>query len=114
MARTYVLPLMDSLLATDWETFFSLVQSVFSSIPYSLFDKQEKYFHSIMHVLLGTTGMQTFSEVLTNRGRMDTVVVTPKNVLIFEFKIDQPAAEALQQIQEQGYAERFAQVKTPC
>ena len=108
-ARTYVLPLTDSLLATDWETFFSLVQSVFSSIPYSLFDKQEKYFHSIMHVLLGTTGMQTYSEVLTNRGRMDTVVVTPKNVLIFEFKIDQPAAEALQQIQEQGYAERFAQ-----
>ena len=108
-ARTYVLPLIDSLLATDWETFFSLVQSAFSSIPYVLFDKKEKYFHSIMHVLLGTTGMQTYSEVLTNRGRMDTVVVTLEHVLIFEFKIDQPAAEALQQIQEQGYAERFGQ-----
>ena len=40
---------------------------------------------------------------------MDTVVVTLEHVLIFEFKIDQPAAEALRQIQEQDYAERFGQ-----
>ena len=109
--RLHVLPLATSLERVDWEAFFETVQTVFASIPYSLFDKKEKYFHSIMHVLLGTTGLQTYSEVLTNRGRMDTVVVTPRHVLIFEFKIDQPAAEALQQIREQGYTERFGQAE---
>ncbi len=109
VSRSYVLPLIDSLLAPDWEQFFALVQSVFASIPYSLFSQQEKYFHSIMHVMLGSTGMLTYSEVQTGQGRIDTVVNTPERTLIFEFKIDQPAAVALQQIRTQGYAERFGQ-----
>ncbi len=107
VSRSYVLPLIDSLLAPNWEQFFALVQSVFASIPYSLFSQQEKYFHSVMHVMLGTTGMLVYSEVQTAQGRIDTVVDTPERTLIFEFKIDQPAAVALQQIRTQGYAERF-------
>ena len=62
-----------------------------------------------MHVLLGSTGMQVFSEVLTNQGRMDTVVATPDRMLIFGFKVDQPATVALQQIRENKYSERFSQ-----
>ncbi len=34
---------------------------------------------------------------------------TPDRTLIFEFKVDQPAATAMQQIRDQGYAERFGQ-----
>ena len=107
VSRSYVLPLIDSLLAPNWEQFFALVQSVFASIPYSLFSRQEKYFHSVMHVMLGTTGMLVYSEVQTAQGRIDTVVDTPERTLIFEFKMDQSAAVALQQIRTQGYAERF-------
>ena len=109
VSRLYTTPLINALLVPDWETFFDLVQSVFSSIPYSLFVKQEKYFHSIMHVLLGTTGMQVHSEVQTNKGRMDAVVAIPNQIIIFEFKIDQTAAIALEQIKEKGYPERFRQ-----
>ena len=109
VSRSYTYPLTDSLLRADWDTFFGVVQSVFASIPYSLFARQEKYFHSIMHVLLGTTGMQVYSEVQTNQGRMDTVIATPDRILIFEFKIDQPASTALQQIRDKGYPERFGQ-----
>ncbi len=109
VSRSYVLPLIDSLVDADWERFFALVQSVFASIPYALFSQQEKYFHSIMHVMLGTTGMLVHSEVQTAQGRIDTVVDTPRRTLIFEFKIDQPAAAALQQIRARGYAERFGQ-----
>ena len=102
---------MTSLLAANWESFFVAVQSAFASLPYRLFAKQEKYFHSIMHVLLGATGMQVYSEVQTNQnqGRMDTVITTPDRILIFEFKVDQPAAVALQQIRDKRYPERFRQ-----
>ena len=113
VSRSFILPLTDSLLKADWEAFFRIVQSALASLPYSLFDKQEKYFHSIMHVLLGATGMQVYSEVQTNQGRLDTVVVTYDRVIIFEFKIDQPAASALQQIQEKQYAERFQEAGKP-
>ena len=109
VSGSFVIPLISSLSAANWEAFFETVQSLFASLPYSLFTKQEKYFHSIMHVLLGSTGLQTFSEVQTNRGRMDTVVTTPDRVLIFEFKIDQPATAALQQIRDLEYPERFKQ-----
>jgi hypothetical protein len=109
VARSYVLPLVDSLLNADWDTFFALTQSVFASIPYSLFSQQEKYFHSIVHVMLGTTGMMVHSELQTSQGRIDTVVDTPQRMLIFEFKVDQPAAVALQQVRDQRYAERFGQ-----
>ncbi len=110
VARSYVLPLVDSLLDADWDAFFALTQSVFASIPYTLFDQQKKYFHSVMHVMLGTTGMLVHSEVQTNQGRIDTVVETPDRTLIFEFKINQPATVALQQMRDQRYAERFGQV----
>ena len=109
LSGSVVLPLIDSLMEADWNTFFETVQSVFASLPYRLFAKQEKYFHSIMHVLFGITGMQVYSEVQTNKGRMDTVVATPDRILIFEFKIDQPATAALQQIRDKGYPERFCQ-----
>ena len=109
VSRLYTTPLINALLVPDWETFFGILQSVFASIPYSLFVKQEKYFHSIMHVLLGITGMQVHSEVQTNQGRMDAVVTTLSHIIIFEFKIDQTAAVALQQIKEKSYPERFRQ-----
>ena len=109
VARSYVFPLSDSLVDADWDQFFALIQTVFASIPYSLFSQQEKYFHSIVHVLLGTTGMLVHSEVQTSQGRIDTVVDTPDRTLIFEFKIDQPVATALQQMRDQGYADRFRQ-----
>ncbi len=62
-----------------------------------------------MHVLLASTGYQTFSEVQTNLGRMDTVISMPKAVFIFEFKINKTAEEAIAQIKSLQYHLRFAQ-----
>jgi len=40
---------------------------------------------------------------------MDIVIQTPQYVYILELKINQNAAAALQQIEEKGYAQPFAQ-----
>ncbi len=47
------------------------------------------------------------SEVHTSDGRCDAAVQTPSHIYLLEFKLDQSAAEALRQIREKEYAEKF-------
>ncbi len=49
-------------------------------------------------------GAEIHNEVHLNNGRIDTVIVNRDHIYIFEFKMDQPAAEAISQIKEKGYA----------
>ena len=42
-----------------------------------------------------------------SEGRVDCIVETPQYVYIFEFKLDGTATEALQQIEEKGYARPY-------
>ena len=53
-------------------------------------------------------GQYTQVERHTSNGRMDIVVQTDKYVYIMELKMDASADEALQQIEEKGYAKPFA------
>ena len=48
-----------------------------------------------------------FVEQVQSEGRVDCIVETPKFVYIFEFKLDGSAQEALQQIQDKGYARPY-------
>ena len=48
------------------------------------------------------------SEVKTARGRIDAVIETPKFVYVFEFKIRGSSEEAMAQIEERGYAAKYA------
>lgn len=53
-------------------------------------------------------GQFTQAEVHSSRGRVDAVVKTPKFVYVFEFKLKGTAGQALQQIEEKGYALPYA------
>lgn len=101
-------PICVALEKRDWEAFFRIVQSLFASIPYQITATEEAYFHSIMHIVLTITGWRMFSEMATNRGRMDTVLENRDTVYIFEFKIKESADAALAQIRDTGYPDRFA------
>ena len=46
-------------------------------------------------------------EVMTNKGRIDAVVRTPHHVYVLEFKRDESADDALQQINDRGYWEQY-------
>lgn len=99
--------LQDALAVQDWEAFFTAVNRAFAGVPYQVFKAQESYFHSLMHLMLVSTGYGVQSEVSTNRGRMDTVVELPKRVCIFEFKLEGTPQAAIQQIKDQGYASKY-------
>lgn len=110
---TYTDKMRDALQAGDFDTFFEVLSSLFASIPYQITATHESYFHTVVHVVLTLTGFITHSEIATNRGRMDAVLDTGKHIYVFEFKLRESADEALAQIREKGYPERFRAAGKP-
>jgi hypothetical protein len=102
---TIGLQLQDALVSLDWPGFFSTVNRALASIPYEIFQVREAYFHSLMHLLLVSTGFSTRSQVQTSRGRADTISETFTHTVIFEFKVGGSAATALAQIEARGYGD---------
>lgn len=96
------------------EEFIEQIKSIFSNlvninIPKSLQDR-EAYYNSLFYLittLLTDNNLNVHSEVLTSDGRIDMSVETETNIYIIEFKANQDAELALQQIKDKNYAERF-------
>ena len=74
----------------------------------------ENYYESVTHLIFRLSGFRVVSELQSVAGRSDIVVTTKDAVFIFELKMDRGgdyekiADEALLQIDERGYADRFA------
>ena len=96
----------------DLESVFTDLNALFSDIPYQIFDaKKEKYYHSIVFLTFKMLGYYAVSEVSTSKGRIDVVVETENHIYILEFKINDTAQNALQQIKENNYADKYHQKK---
>ncbi|MDD6099437.1 MAG: AAA family ATPase, partial [bacterium] len=68
----------------------------------------ERYFQYTIYLILRMISIYSvFIEKEQSQGRVDCIVETPDYVYIFEFKLDGSAEQALQQIQEKGYAKPY-------
>ncbi len=101
---SFSLELQDALLVLDWTEFFAITNRIFAAIPYEIFPRREMYMHSLMHLMLISTGFKTQSQVQTSLGRIDTITETQSHYIIFEFKIDGTPQAALTQIEQSQYA----------
>ena len=90
-----------------------LLTSFLADIPYSMRRKEtererERYFHYTFYLLMRMVSCYTvYTEKQQSEGRVDCIVETPNYIYIFEFKLDGTADEALQQIEEKGYARPY-------
>ncbi len=50
---------------------------------------------------------------MSNIGRADNVLIEPAAIYIFEYKVDESAVTAIQQIKEKKYAQAFQLQKKP-
>ena len=97
----------------ELETFRKILTSFLASIPYSMRRKenereQERYFQYTFYLLLRLMSVYTvYIEKEQSEGRVDCIVETPKYVYILEFKLDGSAEQALQQIENKGYARPY-------
>ena len=86
---------------------FQIFAPVIASTSYDITKYTEGYFHTIMHVLMYSTGLVTLSELENSQGRLDTICIGHSAIYIFEFKINDTAEAALTQIKAQNYALPF-------
>jgi len=96
------------------EQAIQVLQGMFKGIPYQLHEHYpEKFFHAAIHLLFTYMGLSVHSEVCTADGRADAVVETPTHIYLFEFKLDQSADVALNQIRLKQYYQAFWQKGKP-
>lgn len=98
--------LLETLEKSDFETFFTYIKTIYASVPYQIFRKIEAYFHSIFHTILFLISTESRSEEATNHGRIDSVIETESNIILFEFKL-KSAAEGLRQMKQKKYYQKF-------
>lgn len=105
--------MVDALEAQQIDFFFEILQSFFANVPYDIHLKHEKYYQTVFYLIFKLLGLRIEAEVRTNKGRIDAVVETPAQILLFEFKIDKSAAEALQQIHTNEYYFKYQNLGKP-
>ena len=104
----YVGKFVRELRSGDVDAFMNRFEAFFADFPYELSDRTERHYQVVIYLVFKLMGQFTQAEVRSARGRADAVVQTPDYVYVFEFKLDGSAEQALQQIEEKGYAVPFA------
>ena len=91
----------------DMEKIVDLLQQLFAHVPYQLHMKQEKFYHTVLIMMLLGAGIKFHAEYSTSHGRIDLVLELPKVLYVVEIKFNDTAENALAQIEERRYYERF-------
>ena len=91
------------------ETLRKKLTEYFDAFSYELIgDEKEKFYHAIFHAIFFLAGVYSITEDRGLRGRADEIVITSDSLWIFELKVDGSAEEALRQIEDKGYADKYA------
>jgi len=102
-----ILDLVEAAGKDDLERFFTIIKSLFASIPSHLFIKdREAYYHSIVYMILKLLGIYIKVEEHTNKGRIDAVIETESHIYVMEYKMG-TSDEALSQIERMKYYEKY-------
>ena len=107
MSEAYLWEMVDALTDGDLEEMFKVLGIFFANIPYDLHVKQEKYYQTIFYLLFMMIGFRAQAEVQTNDGRIDAVVEVDDHIYLFEFKLDKSADEAMDQIKDRQYYQKY-------
>jgi hypothetical protein len=99
--------LIRAVIANDLGNFFLLLETLFAHIPYTLHMHRESYFHALFQFLLSLLSLEAQSEIITDVGRIDLVLITRSHVYVFELKVGINPEVALEQIQDRKYYQKF-------
>ena len=89
------------------EDFMVRLRSLFCDTNSEPEANKEIHFQNMMAIACKMIGLDVRTEIHSSRGRCDMQIETSAYVYIFEFKVDGSAEEALRQIREKDYAERY-------
>ncbi len=96
--------LQKALVTNNTKDIERILKSHIAAIPYANRSNMEENYQNIIYSVFRLLGAEIHNEVHINNGRIDTVIVNRNHIYIFEFKMDQPAKDAISQIKVKGYA----------
>jgi hypothetical protein len=107
LAASHLHQMIKALRENDLEAFFTTLRAFFAGIDYDLQIENEKYYQTIFYLVFTLIGLRTQAEVKTNKGRADVVIETEQSVYIFEFKLYDSKEDAIQQIKDSQYSQKY-------
>ncbi|MBR0458394.1 MAG: AAA family ATPase, partial [Victivallales bacterium] len=111
--QEFLFQMMDALEADNHHAFLKLFQGFLATVPYNLHLKYEKYYQTIFFCVFELLNGAVEAESCTNAGRIDAVVRTSRTVFLFEFKLNRSAEEAVSQILDRKYYEKYQPLGLP-
>ena len=87
--------------------FIEAIKVFFAGIPYYLNEKGEHHYHVILYTLLTAFGADILAEEPSAKGRADIILKMPQGIYVIEIKYDDTADEALKQIDQRRYADKY-------
>ena len=87
--------------------FMKRLQVLFANIPYDMRGKQEHDYQTIIYVIFMMLHFFIEAEHHTNEGRIDLMFCAGEWIYVIELKMDKTAEEALKQIKDKHYADKF-------
>ena len=92
----------------DVPAFIEKLQEYYESFPYDLLYKdKERTYQLLFHAFFVASGMDAVAEEHSLRGRADNVIRTKSYIYVCELKVDGSAEDALAQIRERKYYEKY-------
>ena len=101
----WVSSLAKSMLSGRWEKFFAGLKSLYAAMPYGAKEGNvhEFSFERVLLTLLWGQGVRCRAEDRQANGQADVVAEHPCGIYIFELKVGESAAAALEQVRRKGY-----------
>lgn len=109
-----IISVAKALVANDFNKLQDIFNAHFASIPHDWYrnnpmGQYEGFYAGIIYSCFAALGFELVAEDTTSAGRIDLTIEMPDKVLLIEFKLAKygSAAQALQQIKDKGYANKF-------
>ena len=97
-----------ALKAGNPEEMMKILDGLFAKQNYQIQGKAEKNVQYAMSIIFNLLGQHVHTECQTSNGRIDVLIENKDYIYILELKINASADEALQQIEDKGYARPYA------
>ena len=92
----------------------AVIDNLIKSVPdQNYVREQEKFFHAIIHLIFTMVGTDTRSELHTNIGRIDMVIIREHRIFLFEFKMNGTPQAAIECIRDRKYPDSLRVLNKP-
>jgi Predicted AAA-ATPase/PD-(D/E)XK nuclease superfamily len=106
--------ILDALNNDNLAEVIKIINNLIKSVPDQNYIKdQEKFFHAIIHLIFTMVGSDPRSEMHTASGRIDTLIITPNRIFLFEFKMNETPQDAIQCIKDRKYTDSLRHLNKP-